>query len=120
MGSSPDRESALWVFKGLGGSSDISSIEAEEQALCAGSIIAWRSGGGGHGCGCGGWLGFILATIREKAGELDNLLLYAIRLAEAGRPGHRLRLLPLRARRTAIAFETSKLLKELEEVGGKW
>jgi hypothetical protein len=72
------------------------------------------------GCGCGGWLGSILATIREKAGELDNLLLYAIRLAEAGRPGHRLRLLPLRARWVAIVFEIGGLLEELEEVERRW
>jgi hypothetical protein len=90
--------------------------------LCAELIAIQQLEGGGHGfgCGCDEWLAPILARIRGKAEELDSLLLFAIRVVEAGRPGHRLRLLPLRARRVAIAFETSKLLQELEEVGGKW
>jgi hypothetical protein len=115
-GSSPSKETALCVFKGLAGSSDISSIEAEEQALCAEPIAAWQPGDGGHAVGCGGWLGPIINQIRGKAEELDSLLLFAIRAVEAGRPGHRLRLLPLRCNRFAIASAVSKFLEELEEV----
>jgi hypothetical protein len=117
---SPNGKAVLSVYKGLKEISVLPPIAARKQALCVEASVDWQAGGGGHGCGCGGWLGSILAKIQEKAGELDSLLLLMIRIAEAGRPGHRLRLLPLRARRTAIAFETSKLLKELEEVTAKW
>ena len=112
----PDGKVGLCVYKGLARTSVSSPIAAEVQALCAEPIAAWRSGGGGHGCGCGGWLGSILAKIQEKAGELDSLLLLMIRIAEAGRPGHRLRLLPLRNTRLAIGFKVAKFLQELEEV----
>jgi hypothetical protein len=108
------------LFKGLEENSGISSIEADEQALYAEPIAAWQPGDGGHGLGCGEWLGPLFAKIQEKAAELDEVLLLAIRMLEAGRPGHRLRLLPLRTRRLTIAFEVSKLLEELEEVVAKW
>jgi len=114
MGSFPSLEEVLGVYKGLKEISGISSIAGEEQALCAGLNAIWQPGDGGHGCGCGGWLASILAKIRAKAAELNRLLLFAIRTVEAGRPGHRLRLLPLRNTRLAIAFEVAKLLKELE------
>jgi hypothetical protein len=116
----PDGKVGLCVYKGLAENSGIYPIDGKGQALCAGSNAEWRLEDGGHGCGCGGWLASILEQIRDKAAELDRLLLFAIHAVEAGRPGHRLRLLPLRARRTAIAFETSKLLQELEEVVAKW
>jgi hypothetical protein len=82
--------------------------------------VEWQAGSGGHGCGCGERPGSIFAQIRGKAEELDSLLLLAIRVVEAGRPGHRLRLLPLRASRIAVEFEVSKLLQELEEVACEW
>jgi hypothetical protein len=91
-----------------------------ERALCAESSAAWQLEGGGHGCGCGGWLGSLLAQIRSKAEELDSLLLFAVCAVAAGRPEHRLRLLPLRSRRIAIEFEVAKFLEELEEVAAKW
>jgi hypothetical protein len=75
---------------------------------------------GGHAVGCGERPGSIYTQIRAKAEELDNLLLFAIRMLEAGRPEHRLRLLPLRASRIAVEFEVSKLLQELEEVACEW
>jgi hypothetical protein len=108
------------VFKGLAENSGIYPIDGKGQALCAGASAEWQPGDGEYGCGCGEWPGPIYTQIRAKAEELDSLLLFAIRMLEAGRPGHRLQLLPLRSRRLAIAFETSKLLQELEEVGGKW
>jgi len=114
MGRSPSRKVSVCVFKGLAENSGIYPIAAGEQALCAGLNAIWQPGDGGHGCGCGGWLASILAKIRAKAAELNRLLLFAIRTVEAGRPGHRLRLLPLRNTRLAIAFEVAKLLKELE------
>ena len=48
MGSSPARESALCVFKGLEEYSIFSPIAAEEQALSAELL---RRGGRGIGCG---------------------------------------------------------------------
>jgi hypothetical protein len=120
MGDFPSGKAVLSVYKGLKEINGISPIAVGKRALCAEPIAAWRPGGGGHAVGCGGWLGPIINQIRGKAEELDSLLLFAIRVVEAGRPGHRLQLLPLRSRRLAIAFETSKLLAELEEVDEKW
>jgi hypothetical protein len=90
--------------------------------LCAELIAIQQLEGGGHGfgCGCDEWLKSLFAQIRGKAEELDRLLLFAIRMLEAERPGHRLRLLPLRNTRLAIGFEVSKLLEELEEVTHEW
>ena len=116
MGRPPYSKAPLGVYKGLEGASDIPPNPARQQALCAGLSAIWQPKGDEHAIGCGGWLGSILARIRDKAEELDRLLLFAICAIEAGRPGHRLRLLPLRSRRLAIAFEVSKLLQELEEV----
>jgi len=116
MGGFPSDKAVLLVYKGLKKINGISSIAGEEQALCAGASAEWQSEDGGHGCGCGEWLAPILHQMRAKAVELDELLLLVIRAVEAGRPGHRLRLLPLRNTRLAIAFEVAKLLKELQEV----
>jgi hypothetical protein len=120
MGCFPHSKEVLVVFKGSGRPSVFPPIVVRERALCAESSAAWQLEGGGHGCGCGEWPGSIYTQIRAKAEELDNLLLFAIRMLEAGRPEHRLQLLPPRARRIAIAFEVSKLLQELQEVTYEW
>jgi hypothetical protein len=120
MGDFPYSGEVLGIYKGSGRPSVIPPIAVGERALSAELSAIWQPGDGGHGLECGGWLGSILIQIREKAEEPDSLLLFAIRVVEAGRPGNRLRLLPLRARRVAIEFETSKLLKELEEVTHEW
>jgi hypothetical protein len=119
MGDFPSGKAGLCVYKGLAENSGIYPIALQKQALCAGLNAIWQPGDGGHGRGCGGWLGSILATIRGKAMELDELLLFAIRAVATGRPEHKLRLLPLRITRLAINFEVSKLLEELEEVTRK-
>jgi hypothetical protein len=120
MGSFPDLGKPLGIYKGLEGPSGISPNATVQQALCAEPIVIRRPRDGGHGLECGRWLGSIYTQIREKAAELDGLLLQAIRVVEARRPEHRLRLLPPRARRIAIAFEVSKLLQELQEVTYEW
>jgi len=120
MGVSPCGIRVLVIYKGLVESSGISSTATKQQAHGAEYSGTWQTGDGGPTLECGEWLGSILAQIREKAEELDSLLLFAIRVVEAGRPGNRLRLLPLRNTRLAINFEVAKFLKELEEVTEKW
>ena len=120
MDGSPSSKGVLRLYIGLKEISVPLPIAAEGQALCNDKLGAWQSGDGGHGRGCGGWLGPIIGQIRAKAAELDSLLLLALRVVEAGRPEHRLQLLPLRNTRLAIALETSKFLQELQEVAAKW
>jgi hypothetical protein len=120
MGSFPDLGKPLGIYKGLEEPSDISLGSAKTQALCAELIAVRRLEDGGHAVGCGEWPGSIYTQIRAKAEELDSLLLLALRVVEAGRPGNRLRLLPLRNTRLAIGFEVSRFLAELEEVTREW